>query len=98
MNDDDLMGEEQPGPGHNSGAHRVAADQLRQLIERVETLEQEKQEVADQIKGVYSESKGRGYDTKVMRKLVAERKRDPDHISEEEAVLQMYRRALGMEA
>ncbi|MGV6811141.1 MAG: DUF2312 domain-containing protein [Brevirhabdus sp.] len=76
--------------------YRVTADELRQFIERFERLEAEKKDVADQQKEVMAEAKARGYDTKVMRKLVALRKRDRDDIAEEEAVLDMYKQALGM--
>jgi len=77
-------------------SYRVTADELRQFIERFERLEMEKKDLADQQKEVMAEAKGRGYDTKVMRKLVALRKRDRDDIAEEEAVLEMYKQALGM--
>ena len=77
-------------------SYDVTAGELKQFIERVETLEEEKREVAEQIKEVMAEAKGRGYDTKVMRKIVALRKRDKDDIAEEEAVLEMYKEALGM--
>jgi uncharacterized protein (UPF0335 family) len=80
----------------NSESYRVTADELRQFVERYERLEQEKKDVAEQQKEVMAEAKARGYDTKVMRKLVALRKRDPEDISEEEAVLQLYKEALGM--
>ncbi|GFE66041.1 DUF2312 domain-containing protein [Litoreibacter roseus] len=76
--------------------YRVTADELRQFIERFERLEMEKKDLADQQKEVMSEAKARGYDTKVMRKVVALRKRDPQDISEEEAVLDLYKEALGM--
>jgi len=76
--------------------YRVSVKQLRSLIERIERLEQEKAELAEQIKAVFSEAKGTGYDTKAMRKLIALRKRDRDDIAEEEAVLEMYREALGL--
>jgi len=76
--------------------HRVAADELRTFVERVERMDAEKSDIADQTKEVMSEAKGRGYDTKVIRKLVALRKKDPAEISEEEAVLELYREALGM--
>ena len=74
----------------------VAADELRQFVERVERLEEEKRDVAEQIKEVFAEAKGRGYDTKVMRKVVALRRRTADDIAEEEAILDLYREALGM--
>ena len=77
-------------------AYNVTADELRQFIERFEQLESEKKDVAEQQKELMAEAKGRGYDTKVMKKVVALRKRKPDDIAEEEAVLEMYKQALGM--
>ncbi|WP_026756697.1 DUF2312 domain-containing protein [Sediminimonas qiaohouensis] len=77
-------------------AYRVTADELRQFIERFERLAIEKAEIADQQKEVMAEAKARGYNTKILRKVIALRKRDKDDIAEEEAVLQMYREALGM--
>jgi len=91
---DDLTGDDEPGLGHNS--YRVVAGELRQFVERYERLEAEKMDIADQQKEVMAEAKGRGYDTKVMRKLIALRKRDPEDLSEEEAVLELYKQALGM--
>jgi len=76
--------------------YRVTAGELRQFVERFERLEAEKKDIADQQKEVMAEAKARGYDTKVMRKVVALRKRDKDDIAEEEAVLEMYKEALGM--
>jgi uncharacterized protein (UPF0335 family) len=75
---------------------RVTEAELRQFIERFERLEAEKKDAADLQKEVMSEAKGRGYDTAVMRKLIALRKRDSDDIAEEEAVMEMYKSALGM--
>ena len=77
-------------------SYRVTADELRQFIERYERLEAEKKDIADQQKEVMAEAKSRGYDTKVLRKVVALRKRDRDEIAEEEAVLELYKEALGM--
>jgi uncharacterized protein (UPF0335 family) len=77
-------------------AYSVTAYELRQFIERFEQLESEKKDVAEQQKELMAEAKGRGYDTKVLRKVVALRKRKPDDIAEEEAVLEMYKAALGM--
>ncbi len=76
--------------------YSVTADELRQFIERFEQLESEKKDVAEQQKELMAEAKGRGYDTKVMRKVIALRKRKPEEIAEEEAVLEMYKAALGM--
>ena len=80
-----------------SDSYRVTREELRQLIERFERLEAEKNDLADQQKEVMAEAKGRGYDTKIIRKLIAMRKREPDDIAEEEAILDMYKEALGME-
>ena len=77
-------------------SYRVAADELRAFIERFERLDAEKKDIADQQKEVMAEAKGRGYDTKVLRKLVALRKREAHEIPEEEAVLELYKEALGM--
>ena len=77
-------------------AYTVTADELRQFIERFEQLESEKKDVTEQQKELMAEAKGRGYDTKVMKKVIALRKRKPDDIAEEEAVLDMYKSALGM--
>jgi uncharacterized protein (UPF0335 family) len=79
-----------------SDTYRVTADELRQFIERLERLDQEKKDIAEQQKEVMAEAKGRGYDTKVIRKVIALRKREPNDIAEEEAVLEMYKEALGM--
>lgn len=76
--------------------YAITAEELRQFIERIEQLEAEKRDLAEQLKEAMAEAKGRGYDTKVLRKLVALRKRKPDDIAEEEAVLDAYKAALGM--
>ena len=76
--------------------YRVAASELRQFIERYEHLDAEKQEIADLQKEVMAEAKGRGYDTKALRQIIRERKRDKDDLAEEQAVLDLYREALGM--
>ncbi len=81
---------------HKPSSCRVTADELRQFIERFERLDAEKKDIAEQQKEVMAEAKSRGYDTKVMRKVVALRKRDRDDIAEEEAILDMYKEALGM--
>lgn len=74
----------------------VAAQELRQFVERIERLDAEKADIMEAQKEVMAEAKGRGYDTKVMRKLIALRKRDANDLAEEEAVLDMYKSALGM--
>lgn len=80
----------------DSVAHSVTAGELRRFIERFERLETEKADIASQQKEIMAEAKALGYDTKVMRKLIALRKRDKDEIAEEEAVLDLYKEALGM--
>lgn len=80
----------------SDATYNVAAEELRQFIERWERLEAEKQDLIIDQKEVMAEAKGRGYDTKVMRKVIALRKRDKDDLAEEEAVLEMYKAALGM--
>lgn len=76
--------------------YRVTADELRQFVERFERLDEEKKNIADLQKELMAEAKGRGYDTSALRKIIAMRKRDRDDLAEEEAVLEMYRQALGM--
>jgi len=78
------------------GDSTVAREQLRQLVERIERLEEEKQAIAADIREVYAEAKALGFDTKVMRKVIAMRKKDPQEREEEEAMLALYLQALGM--
>jgi uncharacterized protein (UPF0335 family) len=77
-------------------ATQVSAGQLRAIVERIERLEEEKKEVGEQIKEVYAEAKGNGFDTKTLRKIIALRKKKPEERSEEEAMLELYMNALGM--
>jgi uncharacterized protein (UPF0335 family) len=74
----------------------IAADQLRLFIERIERLEEEKKGIADDIRDVYSEAKGQGYDAKIMRQIVRLRKMTNDDRAEMEAVLETYKSALGL--
>lgn len=85
-----------PLSGGDDRAYNVAADELRQFIEQFEQLEAEKKDISDRQKEVMAEAKARGYDTKVMKKVIALRKRDRDDIAEEEAILEIYKQALGM--
>ena len=89
-------GKPRPNRAAGSDAHGVARDQLRSFVERIERLEEEKKTIADDIKDVYGEAKGTGFDTKVLRAVIARRKRDKDEIMEFEAVLDTYLMALGM--
>ena len=77
-------------------AQTVAAGQLRSFIERIERLEEEKQTIADDIKEVFAEAKGTGFDTKAMRTILRLRKKDQAERQEEEAILDLYMAALGM--
>lgn len=81
---------------HNQQAFDVTGEELKQFIERVERLELEKAEVAEQIKEVFAEMKGRGFDVKAIRTIIRERKQDPNDVAEQEAVIDMYKSALGM--
>ena len=76
--------------------YRVTADELRQFIERFERLEMERKDLLDQQKEVLAETKSRGYDTRVIKKVMAIRRRDPQEVLEEDAVLDLYKEALGM--
>jgi uncharacterized protein (UPF0335 family) len=74
----------------------VAAGQLRAIIERIERLEEEKQTISEDIKEVYAEAKGTGFDTKAVRTIIRLRKKDQAELQEEEAIIQLYKAALGM--
>lgn len=83
--------------GNNAiGDDPVAGDQLRSIVERIERLEGEKGELASDIRDVYAEAKGNGYDTKILRKVIAIRKRDANERAEEEAILDLYLQAVGV--
>lgn len=73
------------------------AGQLKALIERVERLEEEKKQLAEDIKDVYAEAKANGFDTKILRKIVSLRRQDANERREQEELLETYLRALGME-
>ena len=77
-------------------SYRVTGEELRQFIERYEYLESERKDLLEQQKEVLAEARNRGYDIRVVRKLMAIRRRDPQEVSEEDAVLQLYKDALGM--
>ena len=76
---------------------QIAKDQIRSIIERIERLEEEKKGIADDIKEVYAEAKGNGFDTKALREVVRLRKQDRSEREEMEAILDVYMQALGME-
>ena len=74
----------------------IAADRLRSLIERVERLEEERKALAGDIKDIYAEAKGAGFDVKVIRQIIRIRAQEPAEVEEQETLLDVYRRALGM--
>jgi uncharacterized protein (UPF0335 family) len=80
----------------SDATYGIAAGELKSFVERIERLDAEKKDIADQQKEVMAEAKGRGYDVKVLRKIIAIRKRDANDLAEEEAVMEMYKAALGM--
>ena len=77
-------------------AHRFAKDQLKAFVERIERLEEEKKAIADDIRDVYAEAKGNGFDVKALRAIVRMRKEDADERREHETILETYMHALGM--
>lgn len=83
----------EPGEGHNSGI--VESSQLKSIVERIERLNEDKAAVAEDIKEVFAEAKGNGFDTKVLRKLVSLRAKDKAKLLEENAILDLYASALG---
>jgi uncharacterized protein (UPF0335 family) len=78
------------------GGGQIAADELRLLIERAERLEEEKKGIADDIKDVMAEAKGRGYEPKAIREILKVRRKKKEEYQEEQAILEVYMQALGM--
>jgi uncharacterized protein (UPF0335 family) len=74
----------------------IAADRLRSIIERIERLEEERKALGSDIKDIYSEAKSAGFDVKVIRAIIRIRKQEPAEVEEQESLLDVYRRALGM--
>ena len=74
----------------------IAGDRLKSFIERIERLEEEKRALAEDIKEVYAEAKGTGFDPKIMRQVIRIRRMDKDDLDEQESLLDVYKRALGM--
>lgn len=79
-----------------SDVEAVAQDQLKSFVERIERLEEEKKTITDDIKDVYAEAKGNGFDIKVLRKVIQLRRQDQNERAEQDAVLELYMQALGM--
>jgi uncharacterized protein (UPF0335 family) len=83
-------------PAKQESTESVAQDQIRAIVERIERMEEEKRAIADDIKEIYAEAKGNGFDTKVLRQIVRIRKMDHSERMEQEALLELYMTALGM--
>lgn len=92
--------EDVAGPGHNGPETaqwgNIAADRLRSIVERIERLEEERKALSGDIKDIYTESKSAGFDVKVLRALIALRKKEPAEVEDQETLLDVYRRALNM--
>lgn len=73
----------------------IAAERLRSLVERIERLEEERRALGGDIKDIYAEAKSAGFDVKVMRQLIRQRRQEPAEVEEQESLLDLYRRALG---
>ncbi len=84
------------GAQDNAQWGNIAADRLRSLIERIERLEEERKALSSDIKDIYGEAKSAGFDVKVIRQLIRIRKQEPAEVEEQETLLDVYRRALGM--
>ena len=82
--------------GPASAVGGIAADRLRSLIERIERLEEERKSLGSDIKDIYAEAKSAGFDVKVLRQIIRIRKQEPAEVEEQESLLDVYRRALGM--
>jgi uncharacterized protein (UPF0335 family) len=74
----------------------IAAERLRSIIERIERLEEERKALANDIKDIYGESKSAGFDPKVIRQLISIRRKEPAEVEEQETLLDLYKKALGM--
>jgi uncharacterized protein (UPF0335 family) len=85
----------EPTIGHNS-VTKVAAEQIKAIVERIERQEEEKKTISDDIRDIYAEAKGNGYDVKALRTIVRLRKQDANERQEQETILDLYKQALGM--
>jgi uncharacterized protein (UPF0335 family) len=80
----------------DDATYNVTANELRQFIEQIAQLEAEKKDISEQIRDIYAESKARGYDQKALKTIVSLRKKDKNEVAEQEAILEVYKAALGM--
>lgn len=86
----------EPSIGHNSAIGKEAADRLKSIVDRIERLEEEKKGLSDDVKDIFKEAKGAGYDTKALRRILKTRKASPEEVTTETNVFETYARALGM--
>lgn len=93
---DDLIGGSTPEPSVSDATHRLTAAELRSFIERVEVIELDLKASQDERKDIYAEAKARGYDTKILKKIVRLRKMAADQLAEEDAIEALYREVLGL--
>lgn len=100
MSDTDLQDAEASRARQKASEHAevggIAVDRLRSVIERIERLEEERKALAGDIKDIYAEAKSAGFDVKVIRQIISLRKKEPAEVEEQETLLDLYRRALGM--
>lgn len=92
----DVEDEDQAGPAEGNDVGGLAVDRLRSIIERVERLEEEKKALATDINDIFGEAKSAGFDVKVIKLLLRQRRQDAAEVEEQETLLDLYRRALGM--
>lgn len=93
------MSKPAPGKGHNNPpaeAGGISADRLKSLVERIERLEEEKKALSSDIKDIYAEAKSAGFDAKVLRQIIARRRREPAEVEEEDTLRDTYERALDL--
>ena len=91
-----MLAPSESAPTSEQPATRFAASQLKSIVERIERLEEEKKTILDDIRDVYAEAKGNGYDVKALRTIVRLRKQDENERAEQETILETYMQALGM--
>ena len=85
-----------PSTPENTEVGGIAGERLRSIVERIERLEEEKKALSSDIKDIFSEAKSAGFDVKVLRAVIRLRKQEPAEVEEQETLLDLYRRALGM--
>lgn len=91
-----MLARSEATPANEAPSTKFAKDQLKSIIERIERCEEEKKAMSDDIRDIYAEAKGNGYDVKALRTIVRMRKQDPNERAEAETILETYMQALGM--